>query len=301
MPDSILPTASTAVPAAVQAADPYIAIAHTAIFAVGSLAIVLVGKLARDLLAKRRGHSIPTLITVQDNVATAVEQAGFFLAATLGLLGALRIPDTTILGQVLDLGLTGLLVVVTLLVNDWLMAKAVCRGLDCPTEVHVRRNLAIAVPRACGALATGLVLRAALGHDSPLLDRIVWLVIGQAALVGISVLYQRWTPYDDLAEIKRGNLAAGLTMGGVLLAVGIIVEASLRGEGADWLADLRSVGIDLAVSVVLLQGMRWLADRVLLPGTTLEHEIAQDQNVGAALMEFTALVTGAWVLAYYLN
>ncbi len=301
MPDSIIAAAPTAVPAVVQAVDPWLPIAHTAIFAIGSLAIVMLGKLARDLLAKRRGHLIPTLITVQDNVATAVEQAGFLLAATLGLLGALRIPDTTILQQVLDLGLTGALVIGTLLVNDWLMAKAVCRGLDCPTEVHVRRNLAVAVPRACGALATGLVLRAALGHDSPLPDRIAWLAIGQLALVVISLMYQRLTPHDDVAELKRGNVAAGLTMGGVLIAVGIIVEASLRGEGAGWAADLQSVGIDLAVSVPLLQGMRWLADRVLLPGTTLQHEIAEDQNVGAALMEFTALVTGAWVLAYYLN
>ncbi len=75
----------------------------------------------------------------------------------------------------------------------------------------------------------------------------------------------------------------------------------MRGEGKGWAADLQSVGLDLALSVPLLQGMRWLVDRVLLPGTTLQHEIPEDQNVGAALMEFTALVTGAGVLAYYLN
>jgi uncharacterized membrane protein YjfL (UPF0719 family) len=282
------------------ATEPLLGIAHTAIFAIGSWTIVLLGKLLRDRLAARHGHRIPLLITVQDNAATALEQAGFLLAAVLGLLGALRIQGE-LLEQVADLALTGALVVSSLLFNDWLMAKTVCRGIDCAREVNVQRNLAVAIPRAAGAIATGLVLRAALGHESPLWERLAWLGIGQAALVIISLIYQRWTPYDDLAELKRGNVAAGLTMAGVLLAVGIVVEAALAGEGAGWAADLRSVGIDLVLSVVLLQVMRWLADGILLPGTTLEHEIAKDQNVGAGLMEFTAMVSGAWVLAYYLN
>lgn len=282
------------------AVSPFVTIAHTAIFAVGTLAILMLGKLIRDAVAARRGHRIPALITVQDNVATALEQAGFLLATVLGLLGSLRIQGD-LPEQIGSLALTGALVLATLAVNDVLMARLVCRGLDCAKEVHEKRNLAVAVPRAAGAIATGLVLRAALGHDSPWLDRVAWLGIGQAALVLVSLLYQRWTPYDDLAELRRGNVAAGVTMAGVLLAVGIVVEAALGGEGAGWAADLQSVAIDLGVSIVLLQALRWLADGVLLPGTTLEHEIARDRNVGAALMEFTALIVGAWVLAYYLN
>lgn len=90
-------------------------------------------------------------------------------------------------------------------------------------------------------------------------------------------------------------------MAGVLLAVALTVEAALRGEGQGWLADLQSVGIDLAMSVVLLQVLRVVADAFLLPGTTLAKEIAVDRNVGAGVMELVSLLVGAMMLAYFLN
>ena len=276
-------------------------ILHTAAFLLGAMAILFAGKLARDFLAKGRGHRVGDLITLQDNPATAIEQAGFLMGAVLGLLGSLALPEASILVQAGELALTGLIVIATLLLNDQLMSRVVCRGFDNHAEVNDNHNVAVAVPRAAGAIATGLVLRAALGHDSALLDRLGWVLIGQTALVGISLLYQWRTPYDDLAEIKGKNLAAGLPMAGVLLAVAITVEAALRGEGHGWVADLQSVGLDLALSIVLLQVLRVVADAFLLPGTTLAKEIAVDRNVGAGVMELASLLVGAFMLAYFLN
>lgn len=279
----------------------FLGILHTAAFLMGAMAIVFIGKLARDYLARGRGHKVGDLITVHDNPATAIEQAGFLLGAVIGLLGSLAVPDASLLAQAGELGLTGLIVIGALLLNDQLMSRLVCRGFDNHAEVNDNQNVAVAIPRAAGAIATGLVLRAALGHDSALIDRLGWVLIGQAAMVGISLLYQWRTPYDDLKEIKDKNLAAGLPMAGVLIAVAITVEAALKGEGHGWVADLQSVGIDLALSIVLLQVLRIVADAFLLPGTTLAKEIAVDRNVGAGIMELSSLLVGAWMLAYFLN
>lgn len=277
------------------------AILHTATFLVGSVAIVFGGKLARDALATRRGHRIGELITVHDNPAVALEQSAFLLASVIGLLGALVISGETLLQQGIELALTGVVVIAALLGNDWLTAKLICRGFDNHKAVNEDHNVAVACVRGASALATGFVLRGALGHDSSLLDRVLWVLVGQVALVTISLLYQRLTPYDDIAEIKSKNLAAALPMAGVLLAVGLTVEATLHGEGAGWAADLLSVSLDLLLAVVLLQVLRVVTDLFLLPGTTLHKEIAEDRNTGAGLMEFTSLLLGALLLAYYLN
>jgi putative membrane protein len=120
-------------------------------------------------------------------------------------------------------------------------------------------------------------------------------------MVVMSLIYQRVTPYDDLAQIRDNNIAAALPLAGVLLAVGIVVEAAIGGEVVNWGEDLASVGIYLAVSLVLLLVLRVLADLFLLPGASLSKEVAEDRNTGAGLVEGTSFVVGALLLAFFLT
>ncbi len=276
-------------------------VARRASFVVEALAILLVGKLLRDGLALARGYKTAELITVKDNPAAAIDLAGYILALTLGLVGSILISAESWAGQAADIAEVGLLVIGCLVVNDWITDKAIFRGLDDHAELNERRNVALAVGRAASAIATGLVIRGALGHDNDLLVCLAWVGLGQVALVGIALLYQRITPYDDLAEIRSGNLAAGLPLAGMLLAVGITVEAALHGEFGSWANDLQSVGLYLAVSVVLLWLLRALTDLLLMPGTRLADEISVDRNTGAGLIEATSFVVGAEMLAYFLT
>ncbi|MFZ4578489.1 MAG: DUF350 domain-containing protein [Myxococcota bacterium] len=277
------------------------ALGYSASFLVLALAIVYVGKLARDAIALLRGHKMGEILTTKDNPAAAIEVSGYLLGLVFGLVGSFQVTSDGWVAQASELAMTGLLVTAMLLLNDWLTAKIVFRGLDNHKEVNENHNTAVAVGRAAGAVATGLVIRGALGHDSALLDRILWAFIGQAMLIVVSLLYQKLTPYDDLAELKGKNLAAGLPIAGILLAVGITVEAVLHGEGAGWAADLQSMGVDMLAMVALLFAMRVATDRVMLGGARLKDEIVRDRNVGVGLIEATSFVTGAVILAFFLS
>jgi hypothetical protein len=90
-------------------------------------------------------------------------------------------------------------------------------------------------------------------------------------------------------------------LAGIQLAVGLVVEAALRGEGAGWRADLASVGIDLAIAAVVLPLLRWLGDLLLLRNTSYTHEIARDRNTGAGFVEATSYISGAWAIAYFIT
>lgn len=270
-------------------------------FILEALAIVLVGKLARDLLALARGYKTAEIITVKDNVAAAIDLSGFMLALVLGLVGSIIVSAETWAGQAADIAEVGLLVIGCLALNDWVTDKLIFRGLDDHAELNEKGNVALAVGRAASAVATGFVIRGALGHGNSLLDCLVWVAVGQVALVGIALLYQWLTPYDDLAEVRDGNIAAGLPLAGILLAVGITVEAALRGQFVSFADDLQAVSVYLGVSVLLLWVLRTLTDLVLMPGTRLAKEIATDRNVGAGALEATSFVIGAELLAYFLS
>jgi len=276
-------------------------ILRTAAFFLGSLTLVVLAKLLRDFMALRRGYRLSHLIGQEDNVAVAVEMAAFVLAMVIGLLGSIVVQGELWWQQGLDLVHVGLIVLAALFLNNWVMSKIVLRGVDCDAEVCQRGNLAVALARASGNIASALVIRAALGHDSDLLSRLAWLIIGQLVLVAMSWLYQRLTPYDDASEVQKGNVAAALPMAGILIAAGLVVEAAVRGESLGWTADLQQLAIDIGLSAVLLAGLRWVGDVFLLPGTTYSQEIARDRNAGAGMIEAASYIAGGFAVAYFLH
>lgn len=275
-------------------------LASAAYFA-GSVAAVAVAKLSRDLLAARKGHKLAAALALEDNTAVAIEQSVFVLAMVIGLLGSIVVAAEAWYEQAADFAITAGLVLGALTLAERGTAGWVLPGLALDDQVNRHANAAVAVARAAGVLATALVVRAALGHESTLQERLVWVLIGQLALVAMTRLYQRVTSYDDVAELKRRNLAAALPLAGIQLAVGLVIEAALRGEGHGWAADLSSVGIDLLLSAVLLYVLRWLGDLLLLHHSTFAEEIARDRNVGAGFVEGTSYIAGAWAIAFFLH
>lgn len=276
-------------------------VVRTAAFFLGAFLIVAIAKVLRDLIARRQGRSLGELIVQRDNVAVGVEMAGFVLAMVLGLLGSLVVYGDTWYGQAGDLLLTGGIVFAVLILSDQLISRIVLRGLDCNAAVADDANLAVAIVRATGNVATALVLRGALGHDSPLGERLIWVGLGLVALVVLSLAYQVLTRYDDVAEVRHKNVAAALPMGGILLAVGLVVEAAVSGEGSGWGPDLVALVLDLSISAILIVVLRWTADKLLLPGATFHDEIARDKNAGVGMLEAGTTLAVGLAVAYFLN
>ncbi len=274
---------------------------RTALFFVGAVVLVALAKILRGAIAVRRGHNLAEQVAKHDNVAVAIEMACFVLAMVIGLLGSLVVQGQAWWEQALDLAGTAGIVFLALLFNDQVISRLVLRGIDCNAAVAADRNLAVAIVRGAGNVATALVLKGALAHPSPILERLAWVLIAQGALVLLSLGYQGLTSYDDVAQVRRKNVAAAFPMAGILLAGGIIVQAALAGEGAGWTADLLALGLDLVVSAVLVLVLRWAGDRLLLSGSNLKDEIVRDQNAGAGFIEGTVYVAGAVAVAYFLN
>ncbi len=270
-------------------------------FVLEGILVLYVGKLARDAVLMARGYKVTEILTVQDNPAAAIDLCGYLLGLVVAVLGSLVVSSDSWLGQASDIGLTGLMVIGCLLVSSWIADKLIFRGIDDHAAINEDRNVALALGRAGAAVATGLVIRGALGPDASWSDCVIWVAFGQVAMVVICLLYQWLTPYDDLAEIRAGNIAAALPIAGILVAVGLTVEAGIAGEVEHWGEDLLAVSAYLAISMVLLYGLRVLTDLFLMPGTRLAKEIAEDKNAGAGLVEATSFVAGALILAFFLN
>ncbi len=157
----------------------------------------------------------------------------------------------------------------------------------------------------CGcSIATALVVAGAIYGETggawwtgPVAT-VAYFVLGQFTLVLFGRFYQWITRYDIHAEIERDNVAAGVALGFSMLAMGIIVLKALTGDMETWGETFSWFVLDAVIGFGLLMALRRITDTLFLPGTTIQHEIAKDQNINAAWMEGVIAVGIATIIFF---
>jgi uncharacterized membrane protein YjfL (UPF0719 family) len=158
------------------------------------------------------------------------------------------------------------------------------------------------VPGALPAdLSRGMIILRELGSAA------AFFVLGQLVLVGYGQIYQRLFKTNPLDAIEAdyekggvkhgGNAAAGIAMGGNMVAIGVVLWGGTRGDFVGWPENLTAFGIVVGVGLVLLPLWRVLVDRLLLGSANMADEIYRDRNPNAALLESVALVGLAVAIA----
>jgi uncharacterized membrane protein YjfL (UPF0719 family) len=272
---------------------------------VEALAIVFAAKVARDQLLKRRGYLVNELVVRQSSLGAAISQAGYLIGILLGFLGAISFAGraTGFLAMVVHVALFGLVAIVLQLVADQLSDRVLFRGLVAADGKGGDTNVSHAVGKAAVSIATGLILRGSMSDPAAgVVACVAWFVVGQALMVAAVLFYCRLTPYDDLAEIKRDNLAASFPIVGILLALGLVIEAAVATKGAGTMVQtLLHVGKFLGISLVLVYVFRVVASYVLLPKTKLATAIVDQRSVAAGLQEGVSFLLVSLIVTFFLS
>jgi uncharacterized membrane protein YjfL (UPF0719 family) len=260
-------------------------------------ALVLVG-LARLVQQWLYGQTLHTLLTESDNPAMGIAVAGYLfgviwtITVLLGNLSYELVPD--LLG-VLLYGCVGIVLLTG-------VALGTCRvflsmGVQ---EQLAARNVAAAIVVAGVYIATSLTYSGGLsGEGGGFWIMLLFFLLGQLALLGITYAFRWLTSYDDVQEIAAGNIAAAFALTGLLIAVGLIVSRAVSGDYLGFLPSLGSFLLALLLVVALYPVRQVVVQWLILGGPIhwhaglLDSEIAQDRNVAAGLLEATAYVTTA--------
>jgi uncharacterized membrane protein YjfL (UPF0719 family) len=271
------------------------------------VAVAAIGLLAlsRWVLQWILGQTLRDMLTSHDNPAMGLVVAGYFFGVLWTIMVLLGSPSLGLWRDVLGVLLYGCLGIVLLTA----VALVSCRyflGLHVREQLEAH-NVAAAVVVAAVYVATSLTYSGALtGEGGGFWVLLLFFILGQLALLGITYLFRWLTSYDDVQEIASGNLAAGLALAGLLLAVGIVVARAAAGIYTGLGASLVSFVIALLVVIVFYPVRQFVVQSLILGapihwrGTLLDSEIAQDRNVAAGLLEAVAYLTTALFLNYLL-
>ena len=125
-----------------------------------------------------------------------------------------------------------------------------------------------------------------------------FFILGQITLLLFGFLYELITPFNVRNEIKNNNLAAGIGLGGILTALGIILMASISGPFKGWANDFASFGIYALFGIAMLLIFRTVIDRLLLPTTNIATEVKADRNIAALIVVASAINAVAIIIAF---
>ncbi|MBT8342424.1 MAG: DUF350 domain-containing protein [Desulfatitalea sp.] len=240
-------------------------------------------------------------IVENSNLAIGLRRAGLFLACAIAMTGSLAGDTFNFTTDITVVGVDCLLVLVCLFacrkINDAVMLAHI------NNDAHAKNNnAAVGLAELGMYIATGFILNGAFTGPDPNLfhgmaSALVFFVIGQAALLGLGLLYELTTPFSIRDEIEKANPAAGVTLAGVLIAYGIILRSSIAGASGGWIFDLVSFVLYSLYGIVILFVFNKLVVWLVLPRADLTTEVVRDRNVAGVLLAKSVLIALSLITA----
>jgi uncharacterized membrane protein YjfL (UPF0719 family) len=267
------------------------------------------GKVVKDFLTPfNDDHEL----TTNDNPALGLSVAGYYLSVMIIYLGAALGPAispgaflsdgefyASVGLQLLYTACWSVAGIFALNFARYILDKFTLGHFSVETEIMRDRNLGAGAAEFGSYIASALVIASAIyGETGGILTAAIFFVLGQLYLIGFTKLYQYMTPFNVHDQIEKGNNAAGIALAGNFIGMGLVVAAVSRIPFTGWVDVVGSFLVTLVIGTVFLVIGRQVADKILLPGKSLNDEIATDRNCAAALVEGAAVISfGALIFA----
>ena len=267
--------------------------------------IFFIGKLVYQLVNK--GFNIKEELVEKDNLAFAFAHVGYFIGLLAAIGSAIVGPSRGLLNDVIDIAIYGVLAIILLNLSIWLNDKIILRKFSVKKEIIEDRNSGTGVIEGAISIASGLIIFGAVTGESGNLTQgitsaVVFWLAGMIAMFITAAVYQLITPYDIHEHIEKDNVAVGVGFAGALIAIANLIRFALMGDFEGWGITFAEAGFELVLGIILLPVMRFLTDKILLPGQRLTDEIINQEhpNVGAAIIEAFAYIGGSVLITWCL-
>ena len=271
----------------------------TVVYLASGFILFFIGKIIYQLFHK--SINIKEELVEKDNFAFAVAHTGYFVGLLLAIGSAIIGPSNGLFVDLKEIFIYGLLAIFLLNISIIINDKIILRHFSVRKEIVEDQNTGTGVIEAANSIATGLIILGAIsGEGGGILTALVFWAIGQIVILIVSFAYNLITPYNIHEQIENDNVAVGIGFAGAIIAVGNLIRFALMDDFESWTVTLSFVAIEVVLGIVLLPVVRFLADKILLPGQKLTDEIVNQEkpNVGAALIEAFSYIGGSVLLTW---
>ncbi|UII20945.1 DUF350 domain-containing protein [Fulvivirga ligni] len=265
----------------------------------------LIGKLVYQLF--HRSINVKEELVKKDNLAFSLSHVGYFVGLLIAIGSAIVGPSQGLWNDVMVISVYGGLAIVLLNISIVITDKILLSKFSVRKEIIEDQNAGTGVVEGAVSIASGLIIFGAVTGESNslvggIISAVVFWLLGQVALLLVGWVYNLITPYDIHEHIEKDNVAVGIGFAGAIIAMANLIKFGLMGDFESWGETLGEAGLEVVVGLLLLPVMRYITDKILLPGEKLTDEIVNQEkpNVGAAIIEAFAYIGGSVLITWCL-
>ncbi|MBP6822699.1 MAG: DUF350 domain-containing protein [Acidobacteria bacterium] len=267
------------------------------------LAVIVLLIIARVVFRLVLGQSVTETLIHRDNKAAAVSLCGFLLGVINVVVPVLSGPSHSFWTDVKGVLAYGIGGIVAMAVASMIFEQY-SRATGVPLREQIAAgNLSAGIVDGAIHLASSQIVAGALtGDGGSIVPTVVFWLAGVVALIVLTHIFRMLTSYDDADLIKNGNVAAALGCAGLIVAIGMMVGSAVSGSFTGYADSFRQFGVAILVVLILypvrqiIVQMLFLGAGFSFKGGRLDHEIAEDRNVGAGLLEAVGYLTTALIV-----
>jgi uncharacterized membrane protein YjfL (UPF0719 family) len=267
------------------------------------LAVIILLIVARAVYRLILGESMTEALIQRDNKALAIALGGFLLGVIQVVIPVLSTPGHTFWSDVRGVASYGIGGIVAMSVTALLFEQySKATGVALHEQIRAGNVAAGIVAAGMHIAASQIVAGALTGDGGSLGPTIVFWLAGTLALIVLTHIFRMLTAYDDADLINNGNVAAACGYAGLLIAIGMMTGYAVSGAFTGYASAFRDFGVMLLLVLVLYPVRQIIVQMLFLGGGfsfrngRLDHEIAQDGNVGAGLLEAVGYFAAALVV-----
>jgi uncharacterized membrane protein YjfL (UPF0719 family) len=267
------------------------------------LAAIVLLIVARAVYRLILGQSVTETLIHHDNKAAAIAMGGFMLGVIQVIIPVLSGPTHSFWADVMGVAAYGIGGIVAMTVTDLIFAYY-SRWTGVPLRQQITEgNVAAGIVAAGIYFASSQIVSGVLTGDggSVQVTAVFWAA-GVLAMLVLTHLFRQLTAYNDADLINQGNVAAALGYAGLLIAIGMMVGYAVSGTFTGYADSFRGFGLMLLVVLVLYPVRQIIVQMLLLGGGfslrhgRLDHEVAEDRNIGAGILEAVGYIATAMVV-----
>ena len=265
----------------------------------------LIGKIVYQLFHK--SINVKEELVKKDNLAFSLSHVGYFVGLLIAIGSAIVGPSQGLWNDVMVISIYGGLAIVLLNISIVITDKILLSKFSVRKEIIEDQNAGTGVVEGAVSIASGLIIFGAVTGESSslvggIISAVIFWLLGQIALLLVGWVYNLITPYDIHEHIEKDNVAVGIGFAGAIIAMANLIKFGLMGDFESWGETLGEAGLEVVVGLLLLPVMRYITDKILLPGEKLTDEIVNQEkpNVGAAIIEAFAYIGGSVLITWCL-
>ena len=258
------------------------------------LILFLLGKYIYKL--NHRDIDINSELLVKDNFAFSLSYVGYLSGLILGIISAVAGESKGIVEDLIDIFLYGVLSILLLNVSHWINDNIILKSFRIKKEIIEDKNAGMGVIDFAVYLSTGLIIYASIiGESGSFFTAIAYWLIGMIFLIIAEKVYNLMTPFNIHQEIEKDNIAVGIAFSGAIIGIANVIRYAAVQEFHSWEESVGILVIDILIALVALPIIRFITDKLLLPGYKLNDELVnQDKpNLAAGLIEAFAYIGGS--------